>query len=73
MINSFTSKFKTLENIQASFVQAVNDLKNLRARNTAVIEKNEDTILQIEARNNSLATENTKAAKFQENLERLLA
>lgn len=66
------NKFRTLEQIQGSFTQAVEELKNLRFRNAGVASKNETQISILSQRNEELRAESAKAERFQQNLEKLI-
>lgn len=65
-------KTRTLEQIASTFTQAIEDLKNLRNRNSDVIQTNTQTIQLLDARNLELGAENVKISRFQQNLETLV-
>lgn len=71
-MKTFFSKFRTLEQIQGSFSQAVDDLQRLRQMNADSINFNEAVIVACRSRVEVLTTENIKAQKFQKNLEALM-
>ena len=71
-MKTFFSKFRTLEQIQGSFSQSVQDLQCLRERNAESIQFNQAVIVECEKRVGDLTTENIKAQKFQKNLEALM-
>ncbi len=64
---------KNLADIQKTFTQVVDDLKDLQTRNEMSMEDNSVKINELLEKNDTLGQEKAKAARFQENLEKLLS